>query len=66
MEVESLCDKVTARLTDLQTKKTRLIEYLDDKKTEADWHGCCDAANDIRDIEAETLGLEWVLKLCQK
>lgn len=30
-----------------------LIEYLRMKADECDWHGVCDAANDLRELEAK-------------
>lgn len=34
----------------------RLIEYLESKVAVADWHGVSDAANDLRELEAEKRG----------
>lgn len=33
-----------------------LIEYLKAKVEQADWHGVSDAANDLRELEAEQRG----------
>jgi len=63
MENKVLRDKIVGRLTGLEEKRGRLISYMTDKKDNQDWHGCCDAANDLRDIDSETLGLTWVLSL---
>jgi hypothetical protein len=34
-----------------------VIAYLQAKVSDADWHGVSDAANDLREIEAELRGL---------
>lgn len=36
-----------------EEKRKRLIEYLEMKVIEQDWHGVSDAANDLRELEAE-------------
>jgi hypothetical protein len=36
-----------------EEKRARLIQYLYMKITEGDWHGVSDAANDLRELEAE-------------
>ena len=36
--------------------RRRLIEYLESKVALADWHGVSDAANDLRELEAEKRG----------
>lgn len=50
MSVESL-------LTKLDNHKQNLIAYLLMKVQAEDWHAVSDAANDIRDVEAEKLGI---------
>lgn len=40
-------------LLDLEKRKTRMIDYLQLKVQEADWHGVADAAMDLREIEAQ-------------
>lgn len=44
---------------DLEGRKALMIEYLNMKVAEQDWHGVADAAMDLRDIEAEHLGRLW-------
>jgi hypothetical protein len=44
----------------LQSRAT-MKEYLSLKYVENDMHGVQDAASDIRDIDAELVGLRWVL-----
>ena len=39
-------------ITKLESFKARLVEYLNLKVEQEDWHGVSDAANDIREIEA--------------
>lgn len=45
------------RATLARWKKTYL-DYLLMKVEQADWHGVQDAASDLRDVDAELLGLE--------
>lgn len=65
MEIRAVHDKIVARLEDLSEKKARLVGYLTDKRDESDWHGVADAAMDLRDIESEKIGLEWILEVLQ-
>lgn len=37
----------------LEKRKSGMIEYMQLKIEEQDWHGVADAANDIRELEAE-------------
>lgn len=37
----------------LLIRKQLMIEYLRLKLEEQDWHGVCDAANDLRELEVE-------------
>ena len=37
-------------------KRYRLIEYLKMKVESEDWHGVADAANDLRELDAEHRG----------
>lgn len=39
-----------------EEQRRRLIEYLHAKVAIADWHGVSDAANDLRELEAEKRG----------
>lgn len=39
--------------TEFEARRATLIEYLQVKVTQADWHGVSDAANDLRVLEAE-------------
>lgn len=45
-------------MTPLQQQADRqiLIEYLKMKARREDWHGVSDAANDLRELDAETRG----------
>ncbi len=45
-----MLDKMAASL--LREKETMVL-YLRLKLDQRDWHGVCDAANDIRDIDAK-------------
>ena len=48
-----------ARLTELDAEKLVMIGYLKHKVQVKDWHGVQDAASDLRDIEAEIVGLKF-------
>lgn len=52
---------VVARINALRASAALMEEYLLLKQAEHDWHGCQDAGSDLRDIEAEIKGLQWVL-----
>ncbi len=53
-------DKTPAevRLVVLAGQRKTLIAYLLDKVADADWHGTCDAANDLRELDCEARTLE--------
>jgi hypothetical protein len=53
--------EVVSRINDLKARRALMSEYLDLKRREEDWHGVQDAASDLRDIDAEMKGLEWVV-----
>lgn len=42
----------------LHTLRETMILYLRAKVQDEEWHGVCDAAMDLRDIDAELKGLE--------
>ena len=44
---------------DLALQGQVLIEYLKVMVARHDWHGVSDAANDLRELEAEMRSLEW-------
>lgn len=52
---------LTGRLTELGAARRVMEDYLHLKLRENDMHGVQDAASDIRDIDAEIAGLQWVL-----
>jgi len=43
----------------LKERKRVMVEYLKLKLHEEDWHGVCDAANDLRELEV-------LLSLCPR
>jgi len=45
------------RRLQLQAERPDMIRYLRMKVDAEDWHAVCDAANDLREIEAELRGL---------
>ena len=47
------------RIGTLMDRKILMINYLQMKVAEKDWHGVQDAASDLRDIESEIKGLEF-------
>ncbi len=53
-------DKTPAevRLVVLARQRLTLIAYLHDKTSDEDWHGVCDAANDLRELDCEARTLE--------
>ena len=53
--------EIGERLLILAHNRTIMLEYLEVKLDENDMHGVQDAASDIRDIDAEIAGLQWVL-----
>ena len=44
---------------DLALQGQILIEYMKVMMARHDWHGVSDAANDLRELEAEMRSLEW-------
>lgn len=48
----------------LECQRVTLIRYLNMKLVQEDWHGVCDAANDLRDIETSILYLKELKRLC--
>jgi len=42
-----------ATISELEDAKRTMIEYLKLKVKQEDWHGCADAAMDIREIDAK-------------
>lgn len=49
------------RLLAIWAKRKTMIEYLTLKVDGEDWHGCADAANDLREMDIEIAVLEWML-----
>jgi len=45
------------RRLQLQHERSEIMRYLRVKADVEDWHGVCDAANDLREIDAELRGL---------
>lgn len=54
-------DEIQTRIAWLEGGRAVMLAYLDLKQDNSDWHGVQDAGSDLRDIEAELLGLRWVL-----
>lgn len=48
------------RIDVLRHAKRLMVDYLSLKVVEEDWHGCADAAMDLRDIENEIKGIEFM------
>jgi hypothetical protein len=53
--------EVEIKIAALLQSRATMKEYLSLKYVENDMHGVQDAASDIRDIDAELVGLRWVL-----
>jgi len=47
------------KLTHLALDREQMLSYLRFKVEKQDWHGVQDAASDLRDIDAEILGVEF-------
>ena len=45
------------RIARLHELRAILVAYLEAKTREQDWHGVSDAANDLRELEAELKGI---------
>jgi len=45
------------RRLQLHAERAEILRYLRVKADVEDWHGVCDAANDLREIDAELRGL---------
>lgn len=57
-EIESTIRNYKAnRLSKLDHRRTVLIAYMKTAIDEQDWHGVSDAANDIREVDAEIRGI---------
>jgi hypothetical protein len=54
--------RIKERLQQLETHKAVLLLYLNEKIKEEDFHAVSDAANDLRDIDAEVSALKMVLE----
>lgn len=61
MDVGYLRIQLDSDVIDRQLKIAKMLEYMQLKISEKDWHGVADAAMDIRDLESEILGLKRVL-----
>lgn len=48
------------RLKRLRENRARMVDYLKLKLEEEDWHGVQDAGSDLRDIDAEIKGIEFM------
>jgi len=48
------------RIKVLAESKRLMVQYLTLKVVEEDWHGAADAAMDLRDIESEIKGIEFM------
>ncbi len=59
LEIESVFMK---SISVLQTHKQTLIEYLLMKVKQQDWHGVSDAANDIRELDAQIKTIQEIQK----
>lgn len=54
--------QIEERIAALEVRRRILLEYLGSEVSEAGWHGVADAANDLREVDAELHALRWVLE----
>jgi len=45
------------RIAHLENLRLVVLAYLEAKLRDQDWHGVCDAATDLREIDAELRGI---------
>ena len=57
----SVASRIRDRINELQRVRENYIGYLEYRKSEADWHGCWDAAVNISETECEIAGLKFAL-----
>jgi len=57
----SAASKIRARIAELEKVRANYVGYLEFRKSEADWHGCWDAAVNISETECEISGLKFAL-----
>lgn len=55
-------ERLIKKINDLTFQIQRTLDYMYTKIHQKDWHGVSDAANDIRDLEAEIKGLRGTTK----
>lgn len=56
-EIQVVLRLISERINSANERRSRMIDYLLLKVEEQDWHGCADAAMDLRDIENQILAL---------
>lgn len=49
---------VTQRVAYLSSMRSTLVAYMRAKIEDSDWHAISDAANDLREVDAELKGLK--------
>lgn len=57
--VDELASLLERRLRSLASSRKTHLEYLSMKMGAEDWHGVADAANDLREIDAEARAIAY-------
>lgn len=66
MTAESAIFEMLAKLSKLEGQKALMRKYLQLKVDEDDYHGCADAAMDLRDIDSEIKSLHTAIGITEK
>jgi hypothetical protein len=62
MEINELNEQLTRELSKLIKQKQGMVEYLELKLSQEDWHGVADAAMDIREIVSKSTAICEILE----
>jgi hypothetical protein len=62
MEINELNEQLARELSKLIKQKQGMVEYLELKLSQEDWHGVADAAMDIREIVSKSTAICEILE----
>ena len=62
MEINELNEQLVRELSKLIKQKQGMVEYLELKLSQEDWHGVADAAMDIREIVSKSTAICEILE----
>lgn len=62
MEINELNKQLAQELSKLIKQKQGMVEYLELKLSQEDWHGVADAAMDIREIVSKSTAICEILE----